>query len=415
MSYNFAGSNINQFASRLGDDWLPLAENLRIEDFVRRRFRQGFEGHEIVSWLRQRQQLDKLPHALREVGRDDLEQIFVVPEQQTGSAAAASWTDEDTNLRDILSGLYVTHQEMLRIADEAGLNRARLEFNGNARVIWHEIVKVAKLSGKRDALVKAALADNPDNPALLQAARHDLTDIRGTDIEKNVQWNPGADSPTLEKIIGDQSTILPISFLEAGLHRSRSVARIVRNDGAVGSGFLIAGNLLVTNHHVLRSEDEARLAKVQFNVQRTIDGLDLPSEQFNLAPSSQDFLTSEADDFTIVRLGGDANSKWGAIPLKPAKAVAGDRVIIIQHPGGGPKSIALYHNIITYADDRVVQYLTDTMPGSSGSPVFDSSWNVVAIHHSGGWLREPGSKQNLFRNEGIAISRLLSSAGRFIS
>ena len=81
-----------------------------------------------------------------------------------------------------------------------------------------------------------------------------------------------------------------------------------------------------------------------------------------------------------------------------------------KHPGGGPKQIALTHNMVTYVDDNVVQYLTDTMPGSSGSPVFNAAWEVVALHHSGGWLREPGDKEKLFRNEGIAIGQVLSGA-----
>jgi V8-like Glu-specific endopeptidase len=63
--------------------------------------------------------------------------------------------------------------------------------------------------------------------------------------------------------------------------------------------------------------------------------------------------------------------------------------------------------MVAYADDRLVQYLTDTLPGSSGAPVFDSDWHVVALHHSGGWLTEPASKRVFFRNEGIHINAVL--------
>jgi V8-like Glu-specific endopeptidase len=64
---------------------------------------------------------------------------------------------------------------------------------------------------------------------------------------------------------------------------------------------------------------------------------------------------------------------------------------------------------VTYSGEDRVQYLTDTLPGSSGSPVFDSEWNLVALHHSGGWMKEPGSfsKSTLFRNEGIAIQKVI--------
>ena len=53
-----------------------------------------------------------------------------------------------------------------------------------------------------------------------------------------------------------------------------------------------------------------------------------------------------------------------------------------------------------------VQYLTDTLPGSSGSPVFDKDWRLVALHHSGGWITEPGSKETFYRNEGIHVDRV---------
>ena len=67
----------------------------------------------------------------------------------------------------------------------------------------------------------------------------------------------------------------------------------------------------------------------------------------------------------------------------------------------------LYDNLIVYVDDRIVQYLTDTLPGSSGSPCFDSEWKVIALHHSGGWLREPGAKERYYRNEGIHINKVI--------
>jgi V8-like Glu-specific endopeptidase len=50
-----------------------------------------------------------------------------------------------------------------------------------------------------------------------------------------------------------------------------------------------------------------------------------------------------------------------------------------------------FANAVVLVGEGRVQYLTDTLPGSSGSPVFDADWNVVALHHSGGWLKEPNA------------------------
>jgi V8-like Glu-specific endopeptidase len=98
------------------------------------------------------------------------------------------------------------------------------------------------------------------------------------------------------------------------------------------------------------------------------------------------------------------NDKWGALPLNRANPQAKDEVIIVQHPGGGQKQIALSHNVLVYVNGQRLQYLTDTLEGSSGSPVFNTEWQVVALHHKGGWLKEPGSKQAVYRNQGVHIN-----------
>ncbi len=56
---------------------------------------------------------------------------------------------------------------------------------------------------------------------------------------------------------------------------------------------------------------------------------------------------------------------------------------IIQHPCGDPQKVVLQDNWITYVapDHRRVQYLTNTEHGSSGSPVCNENWEVVALHH----------------------------------
>lgn len=318
-----------------------------------------------------------------------------------------NWTKADADLRDVLAGLYYEKTDIRRIGVDIGLNPAHLNLDGKPVSCWLRVVEEAKKREKRDKLIQAALAEYPDNPALKALADgKQFHDVAGPDIHDTVDWRAEQSPDVLEKIIGQQNTILPISFFELGLEKARSVVRIELSDGKTGSGFLTDDNLIVTNHHVLKTAADAKTAKAQFNFQRNADGLDLPAEEFDFDPD-QGFQTSKQDDWSLVRIRGDANQRWGAIPLKPASIAKNERVVIVQHPGGGPKSVALYHNIVTYADGSRVQYLTDTQPGSSGSPVFDSQFNLVAIHHSGGWLREPGSKKPLFRNEGIAVECIL--------
>src|SRR5262249_1039545 len=142
------------------------------------------------------------------------------------------------------------------------------------------------------------------------------------------------------------------------------------------------------------------------------DETDAPRQEFALKPS-EGFATSDneqngGDDWTAVRVDGDPNANWGALKRSLAQPQIGNEGIIIQHPGGGPKKIALSHNVLTYVDDRRLQYLTDTLEGSSGSPIFDTEWQLIGIHHKGGMLREPGTKMTVYRNQGVHINILLS-------
>jgi V8-like Glu-specific endopeptidase len=99
-------------------------------------------------------------------------------------------------------------------------------------------------------------------------------------------------------------------------------------------------------------------------------------------------------------------------PARPPEE--GDRVYIIQHPEGLPKQIGMHRNLVVHVDDRVVQYLTDTKGGSSGSPVFNDRWGVVALHSR--WVEVPRAdgRASMFRNQGVRIERVregLASAG----
>lgn len=117
------------------------------------------------------------------------------------------------------------------------------------------------------------------------------------------------------------------------------------------------------------------------------------------------FYTNAELDFTVVQL--EQPPDFGVLTLQPVQVRKDARVAIIQHPGGHLKQIAMQNNFVAYADAREVQYTTSTLPGSSGAPVFQDNFTVVAIHHSGGMLLEPGTRTYYLRNAGTSMIAVL--------
>ena len=326
------------------------------------------------------------------------------------------WNQNLTHLRDWFADRYYTADQSRALVAAAGLKPRLISFDNQSTTNWFNILTHADHQQAVGALIDIAKEEYPaEKPWLESAKAGALTGVTGVDIDKDIAWNGTNEPAALEKIIGKRSALLPIHFLEVGALKARAVVRIAFPNNSSGSGFLTENNLLITNHHVLPNAEAAEQAIVQCNYQRTANLLEAPLEEYRLDPKDA-FATSprEEHDWTAVRVQGSPNEKWGALSLATANPQKDDWINIIQHPAGGPKQIALYDNLIVYVDENRVQYLTDTLPGSSGSPCFDSDWNVVALHHSGGWLKEPGTRERYYRNQGIHVNRLvmgLAAAG----
>ncbi len=218
----------------------------------------------------------------------------------------------------------------------------------------------------------------------------------------------------LEKILG-VNNLKQISWIERGLKVSKCVCRVLTPKG-LGTGFLIAPDLLMTNHHVIRDADMAAQTVVEFNYQHDFEGNVQPSCRYRL--DAERFFSNKNLDYTIVGVSPDPDNPdletWGHVFLNPhADPVPGEHVIIIQHPNGGLKQIVLTANQVVNLWEHRLHYTTDTMPGSSGSPVFNDLWQVIAIHHAGGKLRVNAKGDKRFVNEGVLMSAIRSDAGSF--
>jgi endonuclease G len=91
--------------------------------------------------------------------------------------------------------------------------------------------------------------------------------------------------------------------------------------------------------------------------------------------------------------------------------------------------VALRENQVIGLKDQFIHYKTDTQPGSSGSPVFNDQWDMVALHHAGVkklddqgrpltvdnqlWEPSMGADKIVWvANEGVRVSSILASLKR---
>jgi endonuclease G, mitochondrial len=208
-----------------------------------------------------------------------------------------------------------------------------------------------------------------------------------------------------EEIIFEDDTVA-YSFLRLGWEAGGSVARMRvppfrdgqrggaggRPDGPhVGTGWLVTEQLVMTNHHVVAARTREELAGVS-NDDLRLQGRNATAEfDFDVENVNGtevkciDLVAWDATlDYALLRLAETSGRRPLSLAAERPVLAAGERlpVNIIQHPMGDPKRVGLRNNLITHSSERELRYLTDTRKGSSGSPVLDDSWRVVALHRA---------------------------------
>ncbi|QHM71544.1 DNA/RNA non-specific endonuclease [Mixta intestinalis] len=217
-------------------------------------------------------------------------------------------------------------------------------------------------------------------------------------------------------IIGPDVDFLPTVFFQQGMRQARAVGLLREDDVPKGTAFLIGAGLLLTCFHVLPERQRAASYSVEFGYWLNERG-EAPATTRYALDADSFWLTSPAErlDCTLVALGeklaGNADlTQLGAIMLsdRTDKHRLGMAVNIIQHPGGAAQQVALRDNFLLARGAanseaaNVLHYTADTDEGSSGAPVFNDSWQLVALHH-GAAQDESGTPVN----EGIRVSALV--------
>lgn len=224
-------------------------------------------------------------------------------------------------------------------------------------------------------------------------------------------WKGSNDEIELQGLFRPDPIDLDVGFLVRAIAATSGVCRIEINDVPMGTGFLVAPDLVVTNYHVLgKSDAEVDAAALgvalhfgaMTNQQAQEDqGQKIPVDVSNPVVSRSPI---EVYDFVVLRADSSIYDCKGLKPTTLRKTNPAEKsgINIIHHSAGEAMRLQFSPRGIStvMAPEGKLQYASRTTGGSSGSPCFDDDFAVIAIHHaarSTGWG---------VAGEGILISTL---------
>ena len=298
------------------------------------------------------------------------------------------------------------------------------------------LIKVAQAEGWTDDLI-AALSEQRARNVLIYNLP-DALRMATSEAEPRVV----ASGMTLERIVRDAGFNDLRPWIEKLSVIGQATCRIefpVNGRTEFGTGFLVADDLVLTNFHVVEDHISGKRKpadiRCRFDYARDARGVE-QGRQVSLAEGA-DWIVAHSPydpadlsgtgvpaadhlDFALLRLAEAVGSQQvaggarrGTVGVSSSAGVpsATAPVFIVQHPEGRPMAMAIgiMQENVKRTDVRL-RYDTDTLPGSSGSGVFDQRLDLFALHHAG----DPSSKMQALYNEGIPVGKIvgqLAAAG----
>jgi hypothetical protein len=270
--------------------------------------------------------------------------------------------------------------------------------HAGAEIAVNDVIVQENARGKIVDVIGAARRANPGNSK--------LAELETTWLKTSAAGEQGR----LEAMILDALKYAPAGDWSARLNNSyRWVCRVEREADArsLGTGFLVADDLVLTNYHVLHGTI-APGTPDPVHVQLVFDAMGAASGRVakvaagnwlvaSSQPSGDEWggpgaePTSAQLDFALVRLaepvGKDVNvgsaRGYARIEGTDTAGKALNPVIVLQHPLGASLQICLGAFDTPNANGTRLRHTATTQRGSSGSPCLSMELKAVGLHNGG--------------------------------
>lgn len=286
-----------------------------------------------------------------------------------------------------------------------------------------QVVQKAVMRDFTAELVMAVAAWRPKNVALIEVLR-ELTSLPGQGATLAISdavrgGRPAAEA--LEGLVRGKKSFVDIDQFLADL--ASIASRVCRMEElgapgtqprALGTGFLVGDDLVLTNKHVcdmlpkdpkriggrfdyrvLAGSSATRAGMVQLPAAsnwwvawRDYGGSDISAEGNHPLPEQLDYALLRLDE-PVGRFpagqsaDGAASGARGHFSLGIEAPIlkAGDDIFVLQHPAGAPMKLAV-GRVLPGAPPYRLWHDAPTEGGTSGSPCFNSALQLVALHHA---------------------------------
>ena len=282
-------------------------------------------------------------------------------------------------------------------------------------------VTLEKFKGNQDSLMPS--------PEELQRVIAVMSGLAEPETEEEKGFAPSKNETNQEKFMNNK--LLDARFIAGASDIQACVGRIRTSDDGYGTGFRISENLVMTAAHVFTNSREG---VIHFHYYEPpllgCPGSKIPqiAQPFSLEPEDF-FYANDCLDFAVIAISGTADELKGVgiiSALEIGKCLTNEHTNIFSHPEGQPMKVSLRQNVAVEqprkklmvgldkqwiskdnmsARPNVVIHESDTEGGSSGAPIFNDKWQLVAIHQ--GYTEEKHGKSVCVGNYGCLMKYIV--------